>query len=78
LASAGAIAALPGKTTAWLRPPLTAPGDWWATTTTGLSQERLLPLREMVLCTARYPEPENRQRLPDISGKTDSDDFHNG
>jgi hypothetical protein len=29
---------------AWLRPPLTAPGSWWATTNCLVSRSRLLPL----------------------------------
>jgi len=57
---------LAGHNMARLRPPLTASGDWWATTTC-VSHERLPPLSyiQMVLCTARYPEPEKFKKLPE-------------
>jgi hypothetical protein len=60
--SAGAIAASP-SVHAWLRPPLTAPGDWWATTTNGLVRRAATARSYKRSCARLVPEPEN-YRLP--------------
>jgi hypothetical protein len=63
------------KTPAWLRPPLTAPGSWWATTNGWKAADFRFLIR--VLCTARYPEPEDIKIAGKDSGKTDANVFQN-